>query len=152
MNKLIKPIFYLATTFFLMAGGSLGDDGVKDAKPTLTHADAAFILAKYSGFFDRYVDADADLSECVAFLNKTGIYFGLLEVVNGSEFTMNDAARSLGQIELVLTGEAEFSGGKVERPKGVDSWEEFCTMNRVEYVGAYHAMVELLHMAYKTGE
>ena len=60
----------MATTFFLMAGGSLGDDGVKDAKPTLTHADAAVILAKYSGFFDRYVDEDADLSECVAFLNK----------------------------------------------------------------------------------
>ncbi len=152
MNKLIRPIFCLAATFFLMAAGVLGDSGIKDAKPTLTHADAAVILAKYSGFFDRYVDDEADLNECVAFLNKTGIYFGLMEVVNGSEFTAKDAARSLGQIELVLTGEAEFSGGKVKRPKGIDSWTEFCTMNRVDYAGAYHAMVELLCMALEKGE
>lgn len=152
MSKLIKQIFCLAVLFSLTAGGALADDGAKEATPTLTHADAAVILAKYLGFFDRYVDEDADLNECVAFLNKTGIYFGLMEVVNGSEFTLKDSARSLGQVELVLTGEAEFSGGKVERPKGVDSWEEFCIMNRVEYVDAYDAMLGLLRMAYEMKE
>ena len=49
--------------------------------PILTHADAAVILAKYSGFFDRYIEADASLNDCVSFLNRAGIYFGLMEIV-----------------------------------------------------------------------
>jgi hypothetical protein len=133
---------------FLSGGWVLGDAGTGGLAPTLTHADAAVILAKYSGFFDRYVEEDAELNECVAFLNKAGIYFGLMEVVNGSEFSVKDAAKAFGQIELVLNGEAEFSGGKGKLPEGIESWEDFCTMNRVEYVTAHKAMLEMLCMAY----
>jgi len=138
----------LATGLLLacvLSGGIAWGDG--DQKPILTHADAAVILAKYSGFFDRYVGEDADLNECVAFLNKTGIYFGLLEVVNGSEFTVVDCARAMGQINLVLSGDAEFSLGKVKLPKGIESWEEFCTMQDVGYVRGHWAMLEILNMA-----
>lgn len=144
MNKLIKQIFCLAGIFFLMVGGVLGNDDAKEKMPTLTYADAAVILAKYSNFFDCYVDESASLNECVLFLNKTGIYFGLMEVVNGTEFTTKDAARALGQIDLVLSGEAEFSSGKIRLPKGVDSWESYCVLNRVEYVVAYRTMLEIL--------
>lgn len=112
-----------------------------------THADAAIVLAKYSGLFDRYVNADASLSECVSFLNKHGIYFGLMEVVNGTYFNKKDCARVMGQIELVLTGEAEFSVGKVKLPKGIDSWEDFCTLNGVAYVQGYEAIIRIANPA-----
>ena len=102
---------------------------------------------KYSGFFDRYVDEDADLNECVAFLNTTGIYFGLMEVVNGTEFTAEDCARAMGQIDLVLSGDAEFSMGKVKLPKGIDSWNEFCIMNGIKYVEGHRVMLEILNVA-----
>jgi hypothetical protein len=117
--------------------------------PKLTHADAAVILAKYSGFFDRYVVADAKLNECVVFLNKTGVYFGLLAVVNGTEFSEKDAAKALGQIDLVLTGKAKFSAGKVILPKEFASWQEFCRMNQVKYIAVYQTMCGLLREAYK---
>ncbi|MCK4564363.1 MAG: hypothetical protein KAU94_06795 [Verrucomicrobia bacterium] len=149
MNRLIRPIILLLGAFFLSGGWVLGDAGTDGLAPTLTHADAAVILAKYSGFFDRYVEEDAELNECVAFLNKAGIYFGLMEVVNGSEFSVKDAAKAFGQIELVLNGEAEFSGGKVKLPKGIDSWEEYCTLNRVRYVEAHQTMIEMLRIAYE---
>jgi len=129
----------LLVCFFL--GGVAWGGG--DRKPVLTHADAVMILAKYSGYFNRYVDADADLNECTAFLNKTGIYFGLLEVVNRSEFTVDDCARAMGQIDLVLSGDAEFFLGKVKLPKGIESWGEFCTMHGVDYVKGHRVMVKM---------
>jgi len=102
-----------------------------------SHADAAVIFAKYSGLFDRYVPEDATLNECVAFLNGTGIYFGLLEIVNESDFTLQDCARVMGQMNLVFAGEAEYVAGKVKLPEGIDSWEEFCILNDVRYVEGY---------------
>ena len=114
-----------------------------ERQPVLTHADAAVFFAKYSGYFDRYVPEDAGLNECVTFLNKTGIYFGLLEVLNGSRFTEEDCARAMGQIDLLLSGHAEFSMGKVKLPKGFVSWKEFCTMHGVEYVKGYRVMLRI---------
>jgi hypothetical protein len=116
------------------------------ADRVLTHADAAVILAKYSGYFDRYVDPDADLTECVAFMNRTGIYFGLMEVVNGDEFTLKDCARAMGQIDLVLSGSAVFLHGKVKLPKGIATWEEFCIMHGVRYVRGHQTMLEILRL------
>jgi hypothetical protein len=146
---MVKQIIFLLVAFFLL-GHSRGF-GDEKAMPVLTHADAAVMLAKYSGFFDRYVPEEADLNECVAFLNKTGIYFGLLEVVNGTEFTLEDCARTMGQIELVLRGEAVFSGGKVSLPSRLDSWKEYCTMNEVKFTEAYQTMLGMLRVAYEQG-
>ncbi len=143
-------VFFLAATIFFMA--VRGASGAEEPKLVLTHADAAVLLAKYSGFFDRHVAEDADLNECVAFLNKVGVYFGLMEVVNGSEFSKQDCAKAMGQIELVLNGEAEYSAGKVKLPKGLESWTDYCTMNGVEYVGAYRTMLEMLRVAYEQSE
>ena len=145
MNHLSRRAIGLLLAVFLLLGGFAwgGDDG--DRKRVVTHADAAVILAKYSGFFDRYVDKEADVDECVAFLNKTGIYFGLLEVVNGSEFTAEDCARSMGQINLLLGGDAGFSLGKVKLPKGIESWSEFCTMHGVRCVEGHRAMLKIVN-------
>lgn len=126
----------------LVCAGLAGDND--DKQPIPTHADAAVILAKYSGLFDRYISPDATLNECVGFLNKTGVYFGLMEVVGGKVFTVTDCARVMGQIELVFSGEAEYVGGKVKLPANIDSWEEFCIINAVEYTQGYITIVEAL--------
>jgi len=144
MTGLLRPAVRLLLAILLSIGFAWGGGG---RKRVLTHADAAIILTKYSGFFDRYVNEDSGLNGCVAFLNKTGIYFGLMEIVNGSEFTITDCARAMGQIELVLSGNAELSLGKVKLPKGIESWEDFCTMSNVKYVEGYRRMLEMLNMA-----
>jgi len=131
-------LIVISTAVFSFADGSQNNQVVP------THADAAVILAKYSGLFDRYVAQDADLSDCVSFLNKHGIYFGLMEVVNGKAFTIKDCARVMGQIDLVLSGEAEYATGKVILPKGVASWGDLCIMNGVMYKEGYEAIVHAL--------
>lgn len=138
----------LLFTAFCVASTQLFGAEIKSGKqPVPTHADAAVILAKYSGLFDRYVSEEATLTDCVAFLNKAGIYFGLMEVVNGKGFTLHDCARVMGQVELVFSGEAEYIAGKVKLPKDIDSWEDFCTMNGVKFAEGYQAIVRTLVMA-----
>jgi len=77
------------------------------------------------------------------------VYFGLLEVLSGKEFTLKDCARVMGQIRLVFSGEAEYVGGKVKLPKDIDSWETFCIMNEIRFVEAYEAIRTAVR---KTGE
>ena len=138
-----RQAFGVVLLIFLI--GAVTPAGSEEPKKrVLTHADAAVILAKYSGYFDRYVDKDADLHACIRFLNKSGIYFGLMEVVNGSEFTAEDCARAMGQIDLVLSGEAEYVHGKVKLPKGIETWSEFCTINAVKYREGHKVMIEIL--------
>jgi hypothetical protein len=137
----------LFTAFLATATPLPGAEGKSGKQRVPTHADAAVILAKFSGLFDRYVSEEATLTDCVAFLNKTGIYFGLMEVVNGKDFTVRDCARVMGQIELVFSGEAEYVAGKVKLPKDIDSWEDFCIMNGVKFVDGYRAIVQALVVA-----
>lgn len=135
----------IAGIFLSCVGVSISETHSDHSEKVLpTHADAALVLAKYSGLFDRHVSLDATLSDCVSFFNKQGVYFGLLEVVNPTEFKVRDCARVMGQIELVLAGEAEYLAGKVIMPKGIDSWEEFCIMNQVDYIKAYESIVQTL--------
>ncbi len=145
MPYMLKRMFLISLLFF---GGFVRGDKGGGGEVALTHADAAVILAKYTGFFDRYVDDSADLNECVAFLNGIGIYFGLMEVVNNSEFTIEDCARSMGQIELILSGEATLYRGRINLPKGIESWKDFCIMNEVKYAEGHQAMLDLLEQAY----
>jgi len=141
------PHLVFFALFFLVAARPFSAFG-DEAEPRLpSHADAAVIFAKHTGFFDRYIAPEASLTECVTFLNETGIYFGLMEVVNGKDFALNDCARVMGQIELVLSGEADYVAGKVKLPKGIDSWEDFCIMNGVQYVEAYQAILQSLNQA-----
>ena len=65
---------------------------------------------------------------------------------------MKDCARTMGQIELVLAGEAEYVGGKVKLPKGIDSWEVFCIMNHVEFAKGYRKLVETHRVAKSMSE
>jgi hypothetical protein len=122
-------------------------EGNAEQKIVPTHADAAVILAKHSGLFDRYVSRTATLNDCVSFLNERGIYFGLMEVVNNSEFTIKDCARVMGQIELIFSGEAEYQMGKVLLPKDIASWEEFCTIEEVDYTQGYEELARTVWFA-----
>ncbi len=142
----IFSVVFFVLTLSVFAGV---EEGSSDGQIVPTHADAAFIIAKYSGLFDRYVSHDASLNECVVFLNDHGVYFGLLEVLSGKEFTLKDCARVMGQIRLVFSGEAEYVGGKVKLPKDIDSWETFCIMNEIRFVEAYEAIRTAVR---KTGE
>lgn len=158
----MNRFFTICIIFLLSLGGASGqgrqagrgaqDDDVARALPVLTHADAAVILAKYAGFFDRYVASDASVNDCVMFLNRTGVYIGLMEVIDGKEFTISDFARSLGQITLVLEGEAEYEGGKVKLPKEIASWEDFCTINGVEFAVAFRSMQDSFYSLVGEGE
>jgi hypothetical protein len=117
----------------------------------LTHADAAVLIGA-GGLFRRELAYNASVSECVAVLNRHGIYFGLLEVLNGSEFTKSDCARVMGQIDLILSGEAVVEYGRVKLPKFVASWEELCMINDVNYAGSYSNMLKLVRLAESFGE
>lgn len=120
------------------------DESINPNPKVPTHADAALFFAKYSGLFDRYVSEDASLSQCVTFLNKAGIYFGLKEIVEGEKFTVQDCARVMGQMNLVFSGEAAYSGGKVKLPSGIESWEDFCILNDVKYIEGYQNLVSAM--------
>ena len=149
MSRIIKTIIMVTVVAFSV---EVCQGGKKVEGASLTHADAAVILAKYSGYFDRYVAEDASLDECVSFLNRTGVYFGLMEVINGSVFTKKDCAKALGQVSLVLSGEAEYVSGKIKLPVEIGSWEEFCMLNRVDYVGSYQTMLDMLIALYEQKE
>ncbi len=147
MGSFSQSLLWLAAGFFLFSGIAFGQESGEPPKRVLTHADAGVMLAKYSGYFDRYVPESADLNECIAFLNKNGVYFGLMEVINGDEFTASDYARSAGQIDLLLKGEAEFSAGKVKLPKDLETWQDYCTMSDIDFVEGYRRMLEKLRIA-----
>lgn len=143
-------ILFLFLAGALSIHSAFGQEEIR--RPVPTHADAAVIFAKHSKLFDRYVSQDATLNECVAFMNKQGVFFGLMEVVNGAKFTLEDCARVMGQIELVFTGEADFVAGKVRLPKGIDSWNEFCILEGIEYERGYESVVEALNYAMKLSQ
>ena len=146
----LKAIVLSMSVFWIgLIVTAVPDEQASEKQILPTHADAAYIIFKYSGFFDRYGTQDANISDCVAFLNDHGVYFGLLEVVSGSEFTLKDCARVMGQIRLILSGDAEYLGGKVILPKDVASWEAFCIMNDVGYVEAYEAILNTVRRAHE---
>ena len=136
-----RLIIAAALSGLLLASNAAIASQEASVTPVPSHADAAVVFAKYSGLFSRYVSENASLNECVSFLNEAGIYFGLLEVVNGSDFTMEDCARVMGQISLLFLGEAEFMHGKIKLPDGIDSWKDFCILNDVKYVEGYGNLV-----------
>lgn len=144
----LKSVLYLLCIVGLMAVSAAdAEEAIIDQKQKLviTHADAAVVIVKYSGFFQENLPEDATLDGCVSFLNKIGVYFGMMEVVNGTEFTMQDCARVLGQLHLIFSGDAEYLSGKVILPKAIDSWEKFCIMNYINYSQGYEAIKSALY-------
>ena len=138
-------VLRLWIVLFVVVGGVFAGEVEKIS--VLTHADAAVVLSKYFGFFDRYVSPDATVGACVSFLNDTGIEFAVMDVITEKEFIIKDCARVTGQISLVFSGEAKYLGGKVMLPNEFSSWEEFCLMNDVHYEDIYRSVTKMLHAA-----
>lgn len=141
-RRCMKVLYVIMVSVILWGGAVAFSADAAEEQAVPTFAEAVIILTKYSGMFDQYVKKDASLSECVSFLNRKGIYVGLMEVSNGTEFTLLDCARLMGQARLLHTGEAEFEMGKVKLPKGIDSWKDFCIMNNVQYVQGYEFILK----------
>ena len=118
----------------------------KESKPgtktgaILTRQKVAGFLAKEAGLFKRYVPAKADDQWCVDFLSKLGVQLYLKGESNETGFSKKDMARVLGQIELLLNGEATYLNGGIELPENMKSWIEFCVINKVAYRATYEAV------------
>jgi len=138
-------VIRLLIVFFVVIGGVFAGEGEKAS--VLTHSDAAVVMAKYLGFFDRYVAPDATVGECVGFLNDTGIEFAVIDVVTEKAFLLKDCARVTGQLSLVFSGEAKYLAGKVVLPAEFSTWVELCVMNDVHYLEIYRSMTKMLHAA-----
>lgn len=97
-----------------------------------TFADLAVFLAK--GYFGRHVSPDASLGQCVDFLNRNGVYFSFFELMDsGRIVTKEDVARVVGQVELLLSGEAEIAGGRIKKPVEAQTWVDYCLLNDVDF-------------------
>ena len=48
---------------------------------------------------------------------------------------------------MQCTGDADYIGGKVKLPKGVDSWDAFCIMEDIKFVEAYEAILNAVRGA-----
>jgi len=143
-KKIGSWVLSLSLVSLLCFAGESKKAGEKKEKRVLTYKDVAPVLVKQSGYFKRYVPANADDKWCIDFLGKLGVQLYLEKDLAKNEFTKKDMARVLGQIELRLNGEAVYSNGMIQRPKDVASWEEFCRMNAIEYKHTYITLRETL--------
>lgn len=100
---------------------------------TATHSDLAVFIAK--GCFGGYVNQDASLDQCAAFLNSRGICFSLFDMMNGTKaVTKEDFARVLGQSLLVFSGEADVVHGCIKKPLEAQTWIDYCLLNDIDYM------------------
>ena len=96
-----------------------------------TFSDLAVSLAK--GYFKNYVNKDASLEECVAFLNDKGVCFSLFDLMDPDLVVKKeDFARVLGQSALLFLGEARVVNGCIEKPMMAKTWVDYCLLNGVD--------------------
>lgn len=112
----------------LLAGGSFAAE-ISAGR----FGDLAVLLAK--GWFGGYVSPNASVAECVAFLNRQGVTFSLLDVMDpDAVVTLEDVARAAGQSVLLFKGEAVLERGRIKKPLEADSWVDYCVLNDVEII------------------
>jgi len=116
-RKLILPVL------LILAGNS----------GAATFADLAVVLAK--GSFRGYVDPEAPLEQCVAFLNRHGICFSLFDLMNMEKsVSKEDVARVFGQATLLFSGEATVVNGCIKKPLEAETWVDYCLLNDVDLI------------------
>lgn len=112
----------------IMLSGLLGGVPVQAAP---TFADLAVVVAK--GYCKYNVQREADVGECVAFLNQHGVCFSLFDLMDPkAEVTKEDFARVIGQSTLLFLGEARVERGCIQRPDEAASWVDYCLLNDVD--------------------
>ncbi len=96
-----------------------------------TFGDLAVFIAK--GYFKSYIPKDASMEQCVAFLNKQGICFSLLDLLNPNKTVgPEDCARVVGQSMLLFSGEAVVANGCIKKPLEMETWVDYCLLNDVD--------------------
>ena len=140
IKKIVQWILCLSFMSVLALAATKESKPARKTNAILTCQKVARFLVKESGQFKRYVPAKADDKWCVDFLSKLGVQLYLKGESNQTGFSKKDMARVLGQIELLLNGEATYLNGGIQLPENIKSWVEFCTLNKVEYRMPYKAM------------
>lgn len=108
---------------------------------TPAFGDLAVLLAK--GYFGSYVEQDASLEQCVAFLNSKGICFSLFDLMDADKaVTKEDCARVVGQSMLLFSGEAEIVKGCIKKPLEAETWVDYCLMNDIDLPQIWDRLVQ----------
>ena len=119
--------------FLLLAGGLLADGA--------TFGDLAVLLAK--GYFGDYVEQDAPMEQCAAFLNSKGVEFSLFDLMDPDKaVTKEDLSRVVGQSELLFSGEAEVVRGRIKKPLEVETWVDYCLLNDIDSPAIWDRFVQ----------
>ena len=117
MKILRKMIFFFLTVAGVAQAAVFGDLAVFAAK----------------AYFGGYVAQNASMEQCVVFLNKRGVCFSLLDLMNSSkDVTQEDFARATGQSKLLFLGCAELENGCIKKPLEAESWVDYCLLNDID--------------------
>ena len=126
-------LFKYTALFLLLAGGLLADGA--------TFGDLAVLLAK--GYFGDYVEQDAPMEQCAAFLNSKGVEFSLFDLMDPDKaVTKEDLSRVVGQSELLFSGEAEVVRGRIKKPLEVETWVDYCLLNDIDSPAIWDRFVQ----------
>ena len=122
------------TALFLFLAGGLRVAGA-------TFGDLAVLLAK--GYFGSYVEKDASMAQCAAFLNSRGVKFSLFDLMDPDKaVTKEDLSRVVGQSEMLFSGEAEVVDGEIKKPLDVETWVDYCLLNDIDSTVVWNRFVQ----------
>ena len=113
---------------------------VSVVRPAILGNLAVFAAKEYFGY---YVAPDATMEKCIVFLNKKGMRFSPLELMDPSRVvTKEDFARAAGQAKLLYLGEAELENGCIKKPLESESWIDYCLLNDIDLLPLWSRFVE----------
>ena len=98
---------------------------------------------KYSGLFDRHINENYSVLDCVHFLNSNGIKVDWISVYENKPFDLKCMARISGQTFLMFGGDIKHDSGFYELPEKFNSWEEFCVINNLDYLKTFNNLLEI---------
>ena len=99
---------------------------------------------KYSGLFDRHIQPDYSVIECVNFLNNNGIKVNWLDFYQNKPVNEDEMARIVGQTFLMLSGEKRI-GTVYTLPKSFNTWQQFCNINGLNYKKSYKDLLYIIN-------
>ena len=99
---------------------------------------------KHSGLFDRHIQPDYSVSECVDFLNQNGIKINWIDVYQNRSFDEKSMARITGQTFLLLSGAGK-SGAAYTLPSEFETWYQFCEIYGLEYKKSYKKLLTIFN-------
>lgn len=118
-------------------------DSIADDR--LNHEQFAIIYVKHSGLFDRHIDKNFSIADCVTFLQANGIELDWLDVITKKNFTRFDMARVVGQSYLLFAGKENRNDGSYILPDGYEGWDEYCDLHGLNYQLTYEVLCKTIN-------